>query len=664
MFHFHKFPTHIFWILLLTACQAVPPIPLSANPSETPVATPVIDNSIVPEPGLFGYAWDDFSVYEQGLVPSYRQALSTLTDSPIYHIIIKLNETLTMLTGQAEILYTNRTSVPLDEIYLRLLPNHILNPPMMLTDLSVNREIVDPEFKLANTVLFVPFLSPLLPDEQVVLHFAFSMDIPNIEDSPFSIFGHGDGILALDQFYPSVVVFDEEGWSLEDPPQWEESGYTESGFFLVRVTLPDDQTVIASGVEIDRESRSGQQTITFASGPARGFAIVSSDQLEGISQTIGNTTLHSYSPRNLDSGAQDALEFAANGLTSFNQRLGEYPYTEFDIVSTPLTASGSASPGLVVINQTYYESENLIDVPALNNLERTVAHEFAHQWFYNLVGNDYSNELWFAEGFSQYMTSLYYLDVYGADEQGLYVQDWTARWSDVGNRPIPIGLPVQNYGNGEVRAIVYGRGPLFIQTLAQEIGEQTFASFLREFLHTHQWELTSGEEFKQMAEEYCTCNLTPIFEQWVYPNPDLQSAQEDELDEGPHISLDPGIPFEAAQDATKFHLLFPSYVPEGFDFHGASLISSQEAALNFLRSEPMPRLAVFVQTVVGATSKFSIFMASQNSQNVLVNSVDALWTYDPVGNEALLEWTDNGVRYRLVGIIDLEEALKIAESLE
>ena len=666
MFYSRKFLTIIILgATLLTACQSPSTDTPPANPAATPitVTTPTPELSTVPGPTLFNFAWDDFSVYEPGLVPSRRQALTNLTDAPIYHIAIELDETFTSLTGQEEILYTNQEISPLDEIYLRLFPNHFLNTPVMITNLAVNQESVEPEFQLAETVLYVPLPTTLLPGEQVVLQVNFSMDIPNIEESPFSLFGYGEGILALDQFYPSLVVFDEEGWSLEDPPQWEESGYIEAGFFLVRATLPDNQTVIASGVEIERGTQSGQQTLMFAAGPARGFSLVAGTGLVGIRQTVGNTTLYSYSPPNLASGAQDALKFAANALTSFNERLGEYPYIEFEMVSTPLTASGSASPGVVVINRTYYEGGEVFDnIPAFNNLERTVAHEFAHQWFYNLVDNDYSNELWFTEGFAQYLTSLYYLDVYGVDEQQIYVQDWTARWSEVGSKPIPIGLPVQEYGNGEVRAIIYGRGPLFIQTLSQEMGEQTFDSFLQDFLQIYQWELTSGEQFKQMAEGHCVCDLTSLFEEWVYPN--IRTAQEAETEDGPRIVIAPGVPFETAQDATDFQLLSPTYFPESFEFYGVSLMSSREAALNYLQSEPMPRLAVLVQTVVGASSQFTLFMNTQNAQTVTINGVEAFWIYDPVGDEGLLDWITNGIHYRLIGIIDLEEALHIAGSLE
>ena len=57
-------------------------------------------------------------------------------------------------------------------------------------------------------------------------------------------------------------------------------------------------------------------------------------------------------------------------------------------------------------------------------------------------------------------------------------------------------------------------------------------------------------------------------------------------------------------------------------------------------------------------------METQNAQIVTTNGTEAIWIYDPNGDEGLLDWTLDDIRYRLVGITDLQEALKIAESLE
>lgn len=144
-----------------------------------------------------------------------------------------------------------------------------------------------------------------------------------------------------------------------------------------------------------------------------------------------------------------------------------------------------------------------------------------------------------------------------------------------------------------------------------------------------------------------------------------QRSMETKPDDGPKIVLDdPGIPFNQAQSATNFHLLSPTYFPETFEFLGVSVMNKYEVALNYLKSDPSQRLAVLVQTLVGANSQFNVVMETQNAQIVTTNGTEAIWIYDPNGDEGLLDWTLDDIRYRLVGITDLQEALKIAESLE
>ena len=97
-----------------------------------------------------------------------------------------------------------------------------------------------------------------------------------------------------------------------------------------------------------------------------------------------------------------------------------------------------------------------------------------------------------------------------------YRASWNSRWRRVDQADIPIGLAAGDYTGKEYGAIVYGRGPLFIATLAEEMGAQTFDEFLRHYYKTYKWEISSGHSFKQLAEDHCQCDLTTLFERWVY----------------------------------------------------------------------------------------------------------------------------------------------------
>jgi aminopeptidase N len=285
----------------------------------------------------------------------------------------------------------------------------------------------------------------------------------------------------------------------------------------VHVTAPAALTVVASGVEVGHERETDNQTLTFAAGPARDFYLAASDRYTVISETVGETTVNSYAFPERADGAQLALQYAVDALHSFNARFGVYPYSEFDVVSTPMQAMGIEYPGIVGIALNLYDpDEEVLGLPSQIMLEGAVAHEVAHQWFYNVVGNDQVDEPWLDEAVVQYVTALYYLDASGEGVAQGFRESWYGRWDRVDRADISIGMPAAAYGDGEYGAIVYGRGPLFIVALAERLGQEAFDEFLRDYYQSHKWAIGTGDAFKELAERHCQCDLTPLFEEWVY----------------------------------------------------------------------------------------------------------------------------------------------------
>ncbi|HXV41459.1 MAG TPA: hypothetical protein VEC96_00220, partial [Anaerolineae bacterium] len=72
-------------------------------------------------------------------------------------------------------------------------------------------------------------------------------------------------------------------------------------------------------------------------------------------------------------------------------------------------------------------------------------------------------------------------------------------------------------------AIVYGRGPLFVEELAETMGQETFAAFLADYYQTLRYGIATGADFKQLAEQHCACDLTPLFEAWVWEKPTVDN---------------------------------------------------------------------------------------------------------------------------------------------
>jgi len=523
-----RFFIHLVFILvavILVACQAgasVPPAPIGETTgleAEAEVSTQAaIDVSDPPGDVSSGFdvAGDDRVIFRQGLIQTEQEVLDGLSGASVYHIDLQIPGDFGVLKGYEEVRYTNQEDEPLDEIYFRTFPN-IAGGAVTVSGVKVNGQAVDPIFEFEDSAVRLPLPAALPPGEQAVIQMDFEVEVAREMGGNYGLFGYFDGVLVLDEFYPVVPVFDDEGWNVEAPPPNGDVTYYDASFYLVRVTAPANLTIVASGNEIDREEVGDQQVLTFAAGPARDFYLAAGENLIVVSETVGETTVNSYTFPEWEEGAELALEYVKNVLESFNRRLGAYPYTEFDVVSTPMLALGIEYPGMTAVRVELYDPDaEVYGLPSQVMLESTVAHEVGHQWFYNAVGNDQVDEPWLDEALVQYVTSLYFLDTYDESAARSFRGGWDWRWNRIDRAEVPIGLPSGAYTEDEYSPIVYGRGPYFMVALAEEMGQEVFDEFLRDYYQSFKWGIGTGDAFRQLAERHCVCDLSDLFEAWVY----------------------------------------------------------------------------------------------------------------------------------------------------
>jgi len=495
-------------LALLLACQA------SESPAERVVTPPPTEPQ--PRPTAldpFALLWDDRGVFRSGLISSQQDILKQLPGASVYHIDLELAENLLELTAYQEVRYTNQEPGALSDIRFRLFPN-ILGGSLGIESVEVDGDAVSPSFDPLCSAMQVPLPTPLPPGEQLVIATAFSLTVPAQGEGNYGMFGLEKGVLALAHFFPIIPAYDSAGWHVEIPPQHGDLLYADVAFFTVTVQAPESVTVVASGAEIGRTVLRNAQRVIYAAGPVRDFYLVASERYERISQTIGETVVNSYAPPERVAGAREALGHAIAALEVFGERFGPYPFTELDLVSTATSAYGIEYPGIIALAERLY-GPNSEYPPAY--LESTVAHEVSHQWFYSVVGNDQQAEPWLDEALAQYSTLAYYDELYGPAAADGFRSSLLERWHRVDDAPIPIGLPVSDYTSKEYGAIVYGRGPLFLEALADIMGETTFEAFLRDYYVEHAWDVATFSSFQELAEEHCACELDALLDEWVEP---------------------------------------------------------------------------------------------------------------------------------------------------
>ncbi len=485
---------------LLAACGRIS-TPTPIPPTATPIVVP---------PG-------DFSAFTTGLVNAAKPVLDEMDGATLYEIELVIDDDLVHITGSEKVRFTNREEVLLNEIQFRLYPN-ILGGKMHVDEVRVDGQTLVPAYRLDDSLLAIPLPQTLAVGQSVNIEMDFDLAVPTELESNYGVLASYDGVLTLAHAYPMIEVYDNEGWNAEIPSPNGDLTYGDMAFFVVMVDAPKELTMAGAGMESRPELSGNRQWVTFVAGPVRDFFLAASADYEVVSQTVGEVTVNSYAPAGLEDGARFAMETAIRAIEVFSRRYAPYPYTEFDIVATPTYALGVEYPGATAITRDIYDlTETRNDTPISIYLESTVVHEIGHQWFYNLVGNDQLDDPWLDESLVQYITWQYYRDTYGEGGAAGFESSLRGRWSRVNNEPIPIGLPVADYSGGEYSAIVYGRGPFFFDALRDEIGQETFDAFMRDYTATYAWDIATPQGLESLAEEHCACDLAALFDEWVYP---------------------------------------------------------------------------------------------------------------------------------------------------
>lgn len=510
----------ILSILFISACQLFSSFPGQAT--EPPPTSPPTEEPSPHKPDT-PVEDDKFAIFRDGLIKAQQPLLDNLKDASFYTIEFTIQDDIFNVDGVEEVRYTNQETVPLDEVHFRLLPN-VLNGEMKVASVRVNDQPFEPVYELQNSLMRVPLYEPLQPGESIDIKIEFSVVVPTDIETNYGILAYYDGVLTLAHSYPMIAVYDDEGWNAEITPPQGDPTYADASFFVVTVDAPGELVLVGAGREVSHEEngspaeRGNRQIVTYVAGPARDFYLAASADYEVVSQTIGEVTFNSYAPSGMEEGAQRAIDVSIASFDFFGEMYAPYPYTEYDIVATPTYALGIEYPGITAITDRIYNVDgSLSGTPNNIMMESTVAHEAGHQWFYNLVGNDQLDEPWLDESLTQFVTWQYFADQHGSGGANGYEQSMRGRWSRVDGQPIPIGMPVSEYEGAAYSAIIYGRGAFFFEALRDEMGERDFDAFMKDYVISNSWGIGTGENMKELAEKHCDCDLTDLYEKWVYP---------------------------------------------------------------------------------------------------------------------------------------------------
>ncbi len=454
------------------------------------------------------------------------------TDKPSnlsnYNINAVLYADKNLLEGVQKIDYINNCNTTLNEIYFHLYPNAYATAetaPVLFDNFSGtfpegfnpggteittithnNKKLQYSIGGVDKTILKVPLEKSLKPGERIALELSFKVTIPKATDR----FGAYKGVFNLGNWYPIAAVYDETGWNLDPYYKIGDPFYSDVSNYKVSLKLPSNYVIASTGSLVEENKDGDWKTCTYEEKCVRDFAWIASSKFKvDEAQWEGVKIKSFYLPGN-EIGRELALKAAVDSIKLFSTVYGKYPYNSYCVVATNFS-SGMEYPGLVYINEGYYNSSKLNSL-----LEYTIVHETAHQWWYSAVGNDEIDEAWLDESFATYSEAVFYEK---RDNFKGYITNIENRFEAQkgqlrGNEVIL--RPVNNFQNwSDYGPLVYRKGAIMLNKLRIEVGDEVFFKILTTYFDSYKFKNAKTKDFIKVVEDTTKKDWSAFFKTWL-----------------------------------------------------------------------------------------------------------------------------------------------------
>jgi len=366
-----------------------------------------------------------------------------------------------------------------------------------------------------NTTLLIPLPSGISYGKEIWVNLSYVVKVPKIKDR----FGYYESIMALGNWFPILAVVEDTSWVSHPYVSIGESFYSECADFVITIKAEGNQVIAATGSIVEKHKEGNLTVQTWIAKNVRDFALALSPNYEVYNVTWENVTIYSYYlPEHKEAGVI-AAEIAAKSLEIFSRIFGRYPYPDLRVAEVHGWFGGMEYPTIVFISSRLYSKE--IEGPsAWDIIQRVIAHEVAHQWWYGVVGNDQYENPWLDEALAEYSGMLYYRFVYGHREFrkvfNQYVTNNYYTYISEGE-DLPIATSMDGFPSIEAYdAIVYSKGAMVLRLLNSLIGDEGFFNGLRLYFDQNKFEIARPEDLIRAFEVSYGKKLDWFFDRWIF----------------------------------------------------------------------------------------------------------------------------------------------------
>jgi len=146
------------------------------------------------------------------------------------------------------------------------------------------------------------------------------------------------------------------------------------------------------------------------------------------------------------------------------------------------------------------------------------AHEFAHQWWGNMVTCRDWSHFWLNEGIANFMTAAYVEHRFGREAYLKEIERYKTSYERVrdAGKDKSLVFPDWIRPTREDRILVYDKGAYVMHLLRMEIGERAFWNGVRSFTKRYFGKSVVTADFEAAMEEAHGKSLDQFFARWVY----------------------------------------------------------------------------------------------------------------------------------------------------